>query len=1039
MKNVKMMGKLWTGGILSVAVVLSSLTLPKATMIVDAQTEANAANLVLFVEFSDTTHNHSEASYLDGCFAVDPKIEDYWTGDFDDNPWSMSAYLNTISYGQLNVEQIIPQYDATSNTIQSLVLPKNTEYYLGSGDSYTNDGSIMEDAIKALVDKSLLSNGANIDLDNDGVIDNITIVVPQEYNDSQSIAVTSHATYIGDCTLAGKKTGACTIISERHLYSSLTGSGLLIHEYLHTRGLKDLYSSASGLPVYLWDIMASDSCYLQYPLAYFRNYLGWIDIDTITTGQTVTLTAASKAGANDTQAVILKTPYSDSEFFVIEYRKKGASSYYIKGKGTDSYDTKVPGSGIIIYRINTSLGYYDCKGGAPWSTYIFRPGDKYVNGGESASYDGFSASFLSQESGRTSYGSADGNDGLEQGAITYSDNVNSGIVIKNIGSAAGDTITFEVEFNTFEDRQLWSAEISDNTGKQTFKTDFCIDANGNKYVLAQENFYNSNLYLYKVSNNGLVKLASGPKCNDASLHIYEDKIYVAYTNTSDKACLAVYNNGAFSTVYTSSVETTYLRAGVTSKGIVLAYTYFDSSAWKSTLYAYKYDGKLSGITSDGVITSDNNPQKPYVAECGNYIWIGYSEMSNNNKGVIKRYNISTGAIDTVQPQVSDIRNMISAGEKLYLIAIEDNKQYLYQSTDGVFEKVINESFYDSSATVANSIAINGKEVYVAYSEQDGQILCKTVKNGKWTAYGNPISSNTAENITGLCYDDKLYAAYGDTSDSKIVIKSIEIESNDEALIGYSMTLADEICVDFYMYISPKVLQAPEAKMVISSKLGTQNITLDTLTPEVVSGETVYRFTVPIDAKEMHTIVQAKLCYLNKESKIYYFSVKDYVEYINEHPQYVDSDTLAAANAMLSFGYYAQKYFEYDTESLTEDMTVPEAVDFEKYQKSIVDSDSVYFLGASYVLNSTLSLKLYFITDAALFDADGVQYEVQKEGKLTIITFDSVGFEDEFIVYSEDGFLLDYNVFSYAWDASRSENNDLINLCNALYAYLSYLK
>lgn len=67
--------------------------------------------------------------------------------------------------------------------------------------------------------------------------------------------------------------------------------------------------------------MGAASRYMPYPLAYLRMYFtNWLDIDTITKSQTVTLDRQDNKDGN--QAYIIKSPLNDDEVFVIEFRKK---------------------------------------------------------------------------------------------------------------------------------------------------------------------------------------------------------------------------------------------------------------------------------------------------------------------------------------------------------------------------------------------------------------------------------------------------------------------------------------------------------------------------------------------------------------------------------------------------------------------------------------------------------------------------------------------------------------------------------------------
>lgn len=53
--------------------------------------------------------------------------------------------------------------------------------------------------------------------------------------------------------------------------------------------------------------------------------------------------------------------------------------------------------------------------------------------------------------------------GIADNAITYSDGTNSGIVIENVGSASGDTITFDISFADDGQEGRWITESTDIT------------------------------------------------------------------------------------------------------------------------------------------------------------------------------------------------------------------------------------------------------------------------------------------------------------------------------------------------------------------------------------------------------------------------------------------------------------------------------------------------------------------------------------------------------------------------------------------------
>ena len=73
-------------------------------------------------------------------------------------------------------------------------------------------------------------------------------------------------------------------------------------------GYPDLYhrSDVPGDPVGQWDIMATTSIFLQYPLAYQRySVSGWMGAETITTAGTYALAPAS--ASEGSRLYLLKT------------------------------------------------------------------------------------------------------------------------------------------------------------------------------------------------------------------------------------------------------------------------------------------------------------------------------------------------------------------------------------------------------------------------------------------------------------------------------------------------------------------------------------------------------------------------------------------------------------------------------------------------------------------------------------------------------------------------------------------------------------
>lgn len=406
---------------LSVLLVLTSVSIAPAAQVSDTvQTQSVStrkyANIVVFVDFKDTTHEH-EKTELGKCYKEDPKITEYFEGD-EEHPRALKQYVSNISYGQLNVQNIIPQYDSENNKIEPYVLSNDVSYYgdrtVGTSGPALGDTRMVKEISELLAKDSRFPKDAIVDYDGDGCVDNLMIITACEKGNSNSQMYGHMSTYAGTDEINSKKIGSYTVIPEGSAYFGLSETGVVIHEFMHTLGYPDLYvnTNVSGVvPVGQWDIMAMVSKFIQYPLAYFRSaYSGWFDIPTVTESKKNCSIYAASSTTFDTrnnQAVILRTDYSSNEFFVVEYRKQKAK-YDVASHDDKSYESKIYGSGLIIYRINASLTGGNMYG-PPYKAYVFRPGDSILNGYEKADYTNLDKSFLSAESGRTSYGTHDKN------------------------------------------------------------------------------------------------------------------------------------------------------------------------------------------------------------------------------------------------------------------------------------------------------------------------------------------------------------------------------------------------------------------------------------------------------------------------------------------------------------------------------------------------------------------------------------------------------------------------------------------------------
>lgn len=304
--------------------------------------------------------------------------------------------------------------------------------------------------------------GQTLDWDGDGAIDNLSVVLLGDGGSAESGPTSLYPhqnTLPAGLSYGGKQVANYNMLNTGRLLDSAQadGSGVICHEFLHTLGYPDLYTPDGSVPVGMWDIMAHSSRYPSYPLAYLRaHFSGWTQLTELNdSAQNLPITAPDGSGP---QAYVIRSSRRPSEVFVVEMRRQ-TSPY-----SDDTLDARVGGTGLIVYRVDTSVeglsNYFDKTG-----VYVFRPQpgqNGYVEGNERAT---IANAFLSAESGRTGIGNADPAAGLAQGALTFADGTNSGIVISDVSAVQNDGMTFSVTIPQSSSEGLWqNADFPPHTG-----------------------------------------------------------------------------------------------------------------------------------------------------------------------------------------------------------------------------------------------------------------------------------------------------------------------------------------------------------------------------------------------------------------------------------------------------------------------------------------------------------------------------------------------------------------------------------------------
>lgn len=293
------------------------------------------------------------------------------------------------------------------------------------------------------------------------------------------------------------------------------------------------------------------------------------------------------------------------------------------------------------------------------------------------------------------------------------------------------------------------------------------------------------------------------------------------------------------------------------------------------------------------------------------------------------------------------------------------------------------------------------------------------------------------------------------------------ESPAVSLYGRSITLKDNIDVNYYMEMSDSVF---EHDAYLEFKIGGQTYKLNASDAAEVNenGKTLYKFSCPVNAAQMSDTIETRIVIDNKTEEEYLYSVKEYATELlsksNEYP----AETIKLVKALLNYGTAAQNFFKYNTDKpanagLSDTDKAVAAADFEEY-KAVIKTDSangqsngLTYYGSSLICKSEMTVRHYFILDNgsdinnykfSYIDTDG--YEVSltpkkaSDGGVYCVDISGImacGLYKNYVcrvtgMDSSQIIELNYGPLSYAYSVANDKDSsiELKNLMNALYMY-----
>lgn len=831
---------------------------------------ATAAQLVVVVEFADSPvdSNAYDGAYFKNNYGIrthwDYFIREINGSDANGGDGYVSKtyrnYFYTVSNGTYNVASYFPQTYTDGTHLRIRMDDLTAAEYANNPDNY--DPALIKKIIDELnskcpdIDYSIFDRLSCVDgkpvFRSDGYIDNL-LIVPETY-------VTSHASKTANPheLVLGSGDKARNIFRYTVAYGGMNNgtsrfdASIAAHETLHTFDFPDLYRQSalndSGNPVREWDVMASGG-YWSWPLAFTRECLGWTSIDEVNLSnleksyQLFSPDTANASNGAKRQALVIKPSISDSEYFVVEYRRLNPNRI------TD-FDGRIGGSGLIVYRVNRALENEGNFQGRDY-VYVFRPGETSLtaSAGDIARAPICAGSFVTQndKTFNSSIGSTDPSAKITDGAICYSSGLNSGLVIKAVAQE-DDNITFTIEYDQGDASETWKPVMSANGvtpeafgNLQSPMTSTASDGT-NLYMTAEDASFGGKCTIYKYDKSDwsqlgnplndmrYVKLAwlngelyaMGASSSDmtsinmtsAKLKKYvagawRDVASVSGAGISDESNIAVVNGQLYMLVKSSSESKVYKLSNnsLTQVGNALPIeqaahpTLVDiagracvvsgdtplSSSWNTSLYTF--NGTAWSKTR--TLAKDKAAFSVSSVVFGGKTYVAVFAASGS---FAKLYSFSeTGSYesesDIAQGRDSSLGGTLCAGaNNLYLcVASNSSGAVVYTLKDGKTENStqLGNIAYSSCAGLAASAI--GNDMYLAVLDSAANSVA--VRTHTLAASDStdtpPSSSRKIEDATITNIQNKVYSGYAQTQNPIVTLGGVTLKENVDYQLSYS--------------------------------------------------------------------------------------------------------------------------------------------------------------------------------------------------------------------------------------------------------------
>lgn len=734
----------------------------------DQNDSTQHANLVLFVCFSDEDNldwlNETSSGPYEDYTKGMTNAQRYMAYYDGSQNRSFSSYMAKISGGKYQVKNIFPQYDEETGKVTPFQVTNVTEQQAKTGN---HDAQIVKE-LKEAIDLSKWVN--ELDLNGDKVIDNVSIILQGGNYESSATgkdtpSLRSHKfdSYEVDWMSTNLIAKTFNMLST----STINGkrAGVITHEYLHSLNYPDLYTgNQNDNPVGNWDIMSSDGRFMTYPLAYLRmHFSNWAQVPEIddlytkkdhqdgTFSYEIELETISDTNLNN--AIMITSPSNQYEKFVIEVRKR--QSDYLNG---DSLDGGIPGSGVIVYRVDTTvdgLSNFHGKTGV----YVFGPGGKTSR--EDALLN----------TSNSTYGNSDLN--KTNNAITFSDGTNTGIVLSNVGDIKDDKVSLTVTVPDWSKIDSW--QLSDEIKNKKIEL---VDLNNRQIAMVRNNYQYTtiNFLEYKQDkwsmDSDLPQLSDTDEINNLKLVDYNNTIYGAYINGNDNGIIVELKDDTWNNIATiKNIQNNVFEMQVVDNQLYIAYA-TGAGVFNNTLYMQKINVN-DGINLENQLEITKGVSALQLLEQNGSMVVVYRDVNDNNIIKLKKWN-GTSFDDLKDAGTAIFYDIITYNQELYLALassnsltvskynanINDWEQYAKKDIDSNYPRFV---IAQDNLYVVSISATYPNEGIFAYEVTKDDL----VNEGLAVEFGS-----NASDFSVIAKDDTLFVGYTSNENAYIKEKTI---------------------------------------------------------------------------------------------------------------------------------------------------------------------------------------------------------------------------------------------------------------------------